>query len=219
MKKIFMMICIALLTSSAFADTKPKTDMEKTSYVFGHNVGANMNKSNMEIDIENFIKGMKEGLSGNKSMFSQAESKEIIISFQNSIKAAKIKKNKADEERFLTANLLKEGVEKTKSGLQYKIIKEGTGKTPTQANKVTVHYKGTKLSGQTFDSSYNRGKPITFQVTGVVKGWQEALLLMKEGAKWQLFIPSRLAYGKRGAGRSIGPGEMLLFDIELISIQ
>ncbi|MCP3927002.1 MAG: FKBP-type peptidyl-prolyl cis-trans isomerase [Desulfobacterales bacterium] len=193
--------------------------MEKSSYAFGHNVGANMNKGNIEVDIENFIKGMKAGLSGKKSMFSQAESKEIMIRFQKSLMDAKFNKNKAKEEQFLTANLLKEGIKETQSGLQYKVIKKGTGKTPTQTNKVTVHYKGTKLSGQTFDSSYNRGKPITFQVTGVVKGWQEALLLMREGAKWQLFIPSRLAYGKRGAGRSIGPGEMLLFDIELISVQ
>ena len=128
-------------------------------------------------------------------------------------------KNKADGEKFLVENARKEGVTTLPSGLQYKEIKAGKGKSPKATDTVTTHYKGTLIDGMEFDSSYKRGEPATFPVSGVIPGWTEALQLMKEGAKWQLFLPSNLAYGERGAGRDIGPNATLIFEVELISVK
>jgi FKBP-type peptidyl-prolyl cis-trans isomerase FklB len=217
--KRFMIILCATLISTGFAYAeKPQSEKDKVSYVFGHNVGENMKKSNMELDIDFFIMGLTSGLAGNESLFTKEEAKDLLIRFQQQMAAAKFNKNKEKEDQFLTTNSMKKGINQTTSGLQYKIIKEGSGKKPALTSKVTVHYKGTLLSGKVFDSSYKRGKPATFPLNGVVKGWQEALQLMKEGAKWRLFIPAKLGYGKRGAGRIIGPGAMLIFDIELIKV-
>jgi FKBP-type peptidyl-prolyl cis-trans isomerase FklB len=128
-------------------------------------------------------------------------------------------KNKADGEKFLAENAKKEGVKTLPSGLQYKEIAPGTGKSPKATDTVTTHYKGTLIDGTEFDSSHKRGQPATFQVSGVIPGWTEALQSMKEGAKWQLFVPSNLAYGERGAGREIGPNAALIFEVELISVK
>lgn len=128
-------------------------------------------------------------------------------------------KNIKEGEEFLAANKEKEGVITTASGLQYKVITEGTGRTPKATDTVETNYRGTLIDGKEFDSSYSRGQTATFPVSGVIKGWTEALLLMKEGAKWQLFIPPDLAYGARGAGGDIGPNATLIFDIELIAIK
>jgi len=128
-------------------------------------------------------------------------------------------KNKADGEKFLAENAKNEGVKSLPSGLQYKEITPGKGKSPKATDTVTTHYKGTLIDGTEFDSSYKRGEPATFPVSGVISGWTEALQLMKEGAKWQLFIPSDLAYGERGAGRDIGPNATLIFEVELISVK
>jgi FKBP-type peptidyl-prolyl cis-trans isomerase FklB len=127
-------------------------------------------------------------------------------------------KNREDGAAFLAANKSKAGVVTTDSGLQYKILTQGEGSTPKQNDKVTVHYSGTLLDGTEFDSSYKRGKPATFQVNGVIRGWTEALQLMSVGSKYRLFIPADLAYGQRGAGQKIGPNTMLIFDVELLSI-
>jgi len=128
-------------------------------------------------------------------------------------------KNKAAGEAFLAENAKKEGVKVTKSGLQYKIIEEGEGPSPGPSDMATVNYRGTLIDGTQFDSSYDRGQPATFPVGGVIAGWTEALQLMKPGAKWQLFIPSDLAYGERGAGKDIGPNSTLVFDVELLSVE
>jgi FKBP-type peptidyl-prolyl cis-trans isomerase FklB len=128
-------------------------------------------------------------------------------------------KNKADGEKFLAENAKKEGVKSLPSGLQYKEITPGKGKSPKATDTVTTHYKGTLIDGTEFDSSYKRGEPVSFPVSGVIAGWTEALQLMKEGAKWELFIPSNLAYGERGAGRDIGPNATLIFEVELISVK
>jgi len=128
-------------------------------------------------------------------------------------------KNRKEGEAFLAANKKKEGVKTLASGLQYKVIKPGTGKKPKSTDTVTTHYRGTLIDGTEFDSSYNRGQPATFPVHGVIPGWTEALQLMEEGAKWQLFIPSKLGYGERGAGQAIGPNATLIFEVELVSVQ
>jgi FKBP-type peptidyl-prolyl cis-trans isomerase FklB len=127
-------------------------------------------------------------------------------------------KNKKEGEEYLAENKKKEGIITTQSGLQYKVLKKGTGKIPKSTDTVTVNYRGTLIDGTEFDSSYRRGQPASFKVNGVIRGWTEALQLMKEGAKWQLYIPSNLAYGERGAGRNIGPNSTLIFEVELISI-
>ena len=127
-------------------------------------------------------------------------------------------KNYKAGQDFLAENKKKDGVKTTKSGLQYKVVKSGEGKTPKASDKVVAHYEGRLISGKVFDSSIKRGSPATFPVNGVIKGWQEALQLMKEGDKWQVFIPSELAYGEKGVGRNIGPNEALIFDIELIKV-
>jgi FKBP-type peptidyl-prolyl cis-trans isomerase FklB len=128
-------------------------------------------------------------------------------------------KNKKEGEAFLSENRKKEGIKALPSGLQYKVVKAGTGKKPKSTDTVTTHYRGTLIDGTEFDSSYRRGQPASFPVSGVIAGWTEALQLMEEGAKWQLFIPPNLAYGERGAGSQIGPNATLIFEIELISIQ
>jgi FKBP-type peptidyl-prolyl cis-trans isomerase FklB len=142
-----------------------------------------------------------------------------MAAFQKEMIAKLGEKNKAEGEAFLAENKKKEGVKTLPSGLQYKVIKAGTGKKPKVTDTVTTHYRGTLMNGTEFDSSYRRGQPVSFQVNGVIPGWTEALQLMEEGAKWQLFIPSNLAYGERGAGRDIGPNATLVFEIELLSIE
>ena len=127
-------------------------------------------------------------------------------------------KNKKAGEEFLAANKVKEGIVTTESGLQYRVINEGSGPKPTETDNVTVHYKGTLIDGEEFDSSYKRNQPATFPVNGVIKGWTEALQLMSKGSKWELFIPSEIAYGPNGAGGAIGPNEVLIFEVELIDI-
>jgi FKBP-type peptidyl-prolyl cis-trans isomerase FklB len=144
--------------------------------------------------------------------------KEVMAKQQEAVKKLG-EKNKAEGEAFLAENKKKEGVTTLPSGLQYKAVKAGSGKKPKATDTVTVHYRGTSIDGTEFDSSYRRGQPVSFPVNGVIPGWTEALQLMEEGAKWQVFIPSGLAYAERGAGREIGPNAALIFEIELISIQ
>lgn len=144
--------------------------------------------------------------------------KEMMAKQQAQMKT-KGEKNKKEGDAFLAENKDKKGIVSLPSGLQYKVIKEGEGDTPKATDKVTVHYRGTLIDGTEFDSSYGRGEPATFPVNGVIPGWTEALQLMNAGSKWQLFIPSKLAYGERGAGGKIGPNSTLIFDVELISIQ
>ena len=149
---------------------------------------------------------------------NRPEIKEMIATHAEAMKSLE-EKNKKDEETFLADNEKKEGVKTLPSGLQYKVIQAGTGKKPNLTDTVMVHYRGTLVDGIEFDSSYRRGQPATFPVSGVIPGWTEALQLMEVGSKWQLFVPSKLAYGERGAGRSIEPNATLIFEIELISIQ
>jgi FKBP-type peptidyl-prolyl cis-trans isomerase FklB len=157
---------------------------------------------------------------------TEQEVNETLTAFQKEMAAQQaernkilVEKNKKEGEIFLAENKKKEGVVTLPSGLQYKVIKEGTGETPKLTDTVTVNYSGTLIEGTEFDSSYRRGQPATFPVKGVIAGWTEALQLMKVGSKWQLFIPSNLAYGERGAGRDIGPNTTLIFDVELLSIK
>jgi len=203
-----------------------KTEKDKLSYTFGANFGKSLKQQEIEINTDIFIKGMKDGFSGGKMLLSDQEMKDTMTSFQKEMASKQAEKrkdlgekNKKEGEAFLAANKTKEGIKTLPSGLQYKVITEGTGKTPKATDSVVTNYRGTLIDGTEFDSSYQRKSPATFKVNGVIKGWTEALQLMKEGAKWQLFVPSELAYGERGAGPNIGPNAVLIFEIELVSMK
>ena len=173
-----------------------------------------------------FVRGMKEAISGTKAVLPDSEMTSAMMAFQQSMMAKQQAATKAiaeqkqkEGEAFLAANAKKDSVKVLPSGLQYKILREGTGTMPTVKDTVTTHYRGRLIDGKVFDESYGRGEPISFPVTGVIKGWTEALQLMKVGAKWELYIPASLAYGERGAGQMIGPNETLVFEIELLGVK
>jgi FKBP-type peptidyl-prolyl cis-trans isomerase FklB len=228
--KIKMVVILGILflvsQRSLEASLVLKNQKDKISYIIGMDIGNNLKNQSIEIDPEILLKGVKDALSGEKPLMSEQEIRETVTAFQ---KEAKVKqeemakkageKNKKEGDAFLAENKKKEGVKTLASGLQYKVIKAGTGKKPKLTDTVTTHYRGTLIDGAEFDSSYRRGQPASFPVNGVILGWTEALQLMEEGAKWQLFIPPQLAYGERGAGNVIGPNSTLIFEIELISIQ
>lgn len=199
-----------------------KSQKDKVSYIIGMDIGTNLKKQSIDIDTNILVKGMKDALSGGKPLLTEQEIQETMVALQKEMMAKQTelaKKNKEQGEAFLAENKKKEGVKVLPSGLQYKVIKAGTGKKPKINETVTAHYRGTLIDGMEFDSSYKRGQPVSFPVSGVIPGWTEALQLMGEGAKWQLFIPPNLAYGEKGAGRDIGPNATLIFEVELISIQ
>lgn len=219
---------IVLLASQVNAGEKLvlKDQKDKVSYSMGINIGSNLKRQSVDINPDALIQGVKDALSGGKTLMTEQEVNETIMTFQKEMIAkqqARLKelgeKNKKEGEAFLAENKKKEGVITLPSGLQYKVIKEGDGKIPKLTDTVTIHYRGTLIDGTEFDSSYKRGQPATFPIKGIIAGFSEALQLMKVGSKWQLFIPSNLAYGERGAGDDIGPNTTLIFEIELISIK
>lgn len=203
-----------------------KSQKEKISYIIGMDIGNNLKKQSIDVDPDIFFKGLKDALSGGKPLMSEGEVREVTTAFRQEImsrqaeEAKKLSgKNKKEGDAFLAENSRKEGIKTLPSGLQYKVITGGTGRLPKATDVVNVNYRGTLIDGTEFDSSYKRGQPATFPVNGVIPGWTEALQLMKEGAKWQLFIPANLAYGEKGAGNIIGPNATLIFEVELISIK
>ena len=222
--RVIVMLGILFLVSQVNAEEKLvlKNQKEKVSYIIGMDIGGDLKKQSIDIDPNILSKGIQDALGGAKSLLTDQEIQETMVAFKNErmTKQEEIaKKNKSDGEAFLAENKKKEGVKTLLSGLQYKVIKAGTGKKPELDDTVAANYRGTLLDGTEFDSSYKRGQPVSFQVSGVIPGWTEALQLMEEGAKWQLFVPSNLAYGQRGAGGVIGPNAALIFEIELVSIQ
>ena len=205
-----------------------KTQKDKVSYALGANLGMNLHKESVEVDTAIVLRGLKDALAGGKLLLTDDEAKAALTQLQTDLRNKQMEKmkeaadlNKKAGTEFLEANKAKEGVVTLPSGLQYKILNEGTGPKPTAADTVSCNYRGTLLNGTEFDSSYKRGQPASFPVTGVIKGWTEALQLMPVGSKWQLFIASDLAYGDRGADprSGIGPGATLIFEVELLSIQ
>jgi FKBP-type peptidyl-prolyl cis-trans isomerase FklB len=203
-----------------------KDSKDKVSYAIGLDVGNAMKKQAIDINTDIFMRGLKDAIAGEKKLMTDDEIRETMTAFSHEMaekqkeKMKKLgEKNKEEGETFLAENKKKEGVKTLGSGLQYKVITEGAGKTPKATDTVTVNYRGTLVDGTEFDSSYKRGQPATFPVNGVIRGWTEALQLMKEGAKWQLFIPSDLAYGDKGAGGMIGANAVLIFEVELISVK
>lgn len=199
---------------------------QKISYIIGRDMAANFTKQGIEIEAAALSMGLQEALKGAPSQLSQEEIQSCMMQLQLQMQekqqataGASGEQNKKDGEVFLKENKEKEGVQTLASGLQYQILKSGSGQMPSASSTVTTHYHGTLIDGTVFDSSYERGEPATFPVNGVIAGWTEALQLMKEGDKWRLFIPSNLAYGTRGAGADIGPHATLIFDVELLKVQ
>jgi FKBP-type peptidyl-prolyl cis-trans isomerase FklB len=220
--------CTFLFTlgmSDVFAETTD-TFNQDVSYILGRSVVNDLKNRNVELNKESFIEGINTELAGKPSKFTEVQSKELLQKFstkmQEQAKEEMSKnaiENKSKGEKFLLDNSSKQGVIKLPSGLQYKIITEGKGESPKLTDSVVAHYRGTHLDGKEFDSSYTRGKPAEFPLGGLIKGWQEALQLMKPGSKWEIVVPATLAYGDTGAGGSIEPGETLQFTIELIEVK
>ena len=206
------------------------TRKEKFSYALGMDigtqVGGGLKKQSVQVDWNLTSEGLKDAMSGGKTRLTQEEAKAVLDEVQSEVRKQQQAKaqqaaatNKAEGEKFLAANKAKEGVITLPSGLQYKILKAGTGPKPSLSDQVVCNYRGTLINGTEFDSSYKRGQPATFGVGQVIKGWTEALQLMPVGSKWQLFIPSSLAYGERPDPRSgIEPNATLIFEVELLSI-
>lgn len=209
------------------------SEKDRISYGIGMDIGRNITNRQVDINPEALAAGLKAIVSGTKPLLTDEQYREAMAALQAQMQAKQSErmkqmdvrnkelseKTKKEGEAFLAANKAKEGVVTTASGLQYKIIVTGTGPKPTASDTVIAHYRGTLIDGTEFDSSYKRGEPTEFAVTKVIKGWTEALQLMPVGSKWQLFIPSQLAYGDTGSRPKIGPGATLLFDIELIGIK
>ncbi|MET4073315.1 FKBP-type peptidyl-prolyl cis-trans isomerase FklB [Hymenobacter sp. UYCo722] len=200
----------------------------QVSYIIGRDLARNFAQQGLELDVDTLAGALKEGLQGLPSRLTQEQMQTAMQQLQeqmggpdendNSQDPETMNNNKAEGEAFLAENAGKAGVTTLPSGLQYEVITEGTGAKPSLKSSVTTHYHGTLINGTVFDSSYQRGQPATFPVNGVIAGWTEALQLMPEGSKYRLYIPSDLAYGKRGAGRDIPGDTALIFDVELLKV-
>lgn len=203
-----------------------KTRQDSVSYALGLNIGQSLKMQNIEADPGVIAAAMRDVLDSNDLKLTEEQAQEIWMSYQQELMAkaeaerqASGGKNQEAGAKFLAENKGKEGVVTTESGLQYKVITMGDGPKPTSSDKVKVHYRGTLIDGKQFDSSYDRGEPAVFPVTGVISGWTEVLQLMPVGSKWEVYIPSNLAYGERGAGQDIGPNSTLIFTVELLGIE
>jgi FKBP-type peptidyl-prolyl cis-trans isomerase len=198
----------------------------KISYILGTNIGRNIKRDELELDLDALTAGIKDAVTGNQSRLSDEEAKAAMDKFEKEMQAKQEKsdadkggKNTTEGNEFLAKNAKREGVVTTASGLQYEVLKKGVGPKPKATDTVKVHYHGTLIDGKVFDSSVERGQPATFGVSQVIPGWVEAIQLMPVGSKWKLFIPSKLAYGERGFGEDIGPNATLIFEVELLGIE
>jgi UDP-GlcNAc:undecaprenyl-phosphate/decaprenyl-phosphate GlcNAc-1-phosphate transferase len=227
--KLLPVLAILLLSECLQAQEPPvlKTEVDKVNYGIGVGVARNFVNQGLDVNLELVIRGMRDMHSGATLLMTEEELAKTMNAFQKELRlrqaeAAKVaaENNKKEGEAFLAENSKKEGMTVLPSGLQYRILKAGDGKIPTSADSVECHYRGTFIDGKEFDNSYKMGKPVAFKVQGgIIPGWSEALKLMPVGSKWQVFLPSRLAYGERGAGSQIGPNTALIFEIELLSIK
>ena len=212
---------LGVIGNQAQETTPFKDQKSKASYGIGLNIGASLKQQGLQLDLNALSQGVKDALSGAKRQLSEEEIRAALSALQaemankgQELAAA----NKVEGEAYLKANGSKEGVQSLPSGLQYKITKAGAGAKPSATDTVRTHYRGTLIDGTEFDSSYTDGEPVTFPVNGVIPGWTEALQLMPVGSKWQLYVPSNLAYGERGHG-PIPPNATLIFDVELLGIE
>ena len=232
---LFMSVVMLAVTTMVSAQDKPaakkpgtpalKTTIEQASYAIGVDIGKNLKGAGVEVNANLVAKGIMDALAGGKLLLSDAEMRNAITALQREMTAQREAKRAIDAEKnategkaFLAANKKKAGVKTTASGLQYKVIKAGKGASPKATDQVKTHYEGRLINGKVFDSSYKRGEPATFPVNGVIKGWTEALQLMKVGSQWELYVPAELGYGARGTGADIGPNSTLIFKVELLEV-
>ena len=221
---VFTVFGLLFAVVTALSQEKPsqlKDTKDKASYSIGLNIGTNLKRQNVELNTDALMTGLKDGISGQKPLLNEQEVREAMLALQKDMQQkqeAAAQKNAKDGVKFLADNKAKAGVKATASGLQYKVEKDGKGAQPKADDTVTVNYRGTLIDGTEFDSSYKRGQPATFPVNGVIKGWTEALQLMKAGSKYQLFIPADLAYGPAGRP-TIPPNSTLIFEVELLDVK
>ena len=223
MKKKFYITLIIFLTinliNKSMSAQKLKNEIDSVSYSLGVNIGENIKNQFPDVDLKNFESGIRDVLSEKKEpKIKGADAQKIIKKYFIKAQDKATKQRTKEGEKFLAENAKRKEVIVLESGLQYEILKNGNGPKPSLNDQVTTHYHGTLIDGTVFDSSVERGQPATFPVSGVIKGWTEALQLMEVGSKWKLFIPYNLAYGEKGAGAQIGPYTTLIFEVELIKI-
>jgi len=224
MKKFIVIVSASLLALPLLGQEKSpqlKDQKDKVSYSIGMNIGANLVKQKVDINPDILAAGIKDMLAG-KPQLTPDQVKEVMAQFEKDMEAKQKQageKNKTEGAKFLEDNKKKPDVKNTASGLQYKVIKEGTGEKPKATDTVSVNYRGTLIDGTEFDSSYKRGQPATFPLNGVIKGWTEGLQLMKTGSKYQLFVPASLAYGERAVSPELGANATLIFEVELLEIK
>ena len=227
-----IMLSAFLLIGQGGAEEQPKaknttmSEKEKLGYSLGYKTGKDMRTGPVDIDLETYVKGLRDGHRGEEASMTDQEMRKTLSALQKELKAKqgeKMKglseKNKKEGGAFLGENAKKEGVVTLSGGLQYKVMKEGTGKSPSKTDKVKVHYRGTFINGTEFHNTFKSGKPVIHDVSKFIKGMSEALQLMKEGSKWMLFVPSNLAYSEKGFRGVVGPNQTLIFEVELISVE
>jgi len=222
MKKLIVTLgVLSAATFSANAQIKLKSTLDSISYSIGVNIARSLQQQSLDsIDPYIMVKGINDLLGSRQLDVEESKGGMLIQRYMQDTKNKKLNENKGISEKFLAQNKTKKGIITTASGLQYEILTKGTGPIPKSTDKVTVHYVGTLIDGRKFDSSIDRGQPATFPVTGVIKGWVEALQMMPVGSKWKLYIPSDLAYGQNPQpGGIIEPNMALLFEVELIKIE
>ena len=236
MRRVWVtVLCHLILVSGAAAADKPvakdqkapvlKDQKAKDGYAIGYQIGEDFKRHKLPVDPDMFARGIRDALKQRKPLMSPEERRATLLDLEKRVRTAqqqmlqeKAAQNLAASDKFLAENSTKEGVQTLPSGLQYRVIQEGSGPTPKPTETVTVHYRGALIDGTEFDSSYRRGAPATLPVEGLIPGWTEALQLMKTGSKWEIFIPPQLAYGDQSPGPLIGPNSALIFEVELLSI-
>ena len=202
-----------------------ETEQQKVSYSLGVDVGSSLRQQGLDIQPDLFVRGFRDGLTGAQPLLTEQQRMQTLMAFQQKLRqerqqeqAQAAESNLQNAKEFLEENKDEEGIKTTESGLQYKVVEEGTGQSPVAEDTVRVHYRGTLLNGSEFDSSYSRGEPTEFQVGQVIPGWREAVKMMKVGGHWKLWVPPDLAYGEQGVPPAIGPNELLIFDVKLLDI-
>jgi FKBP-type peptidyl-prolyl cis-trans isomerase FklB len=227
---LLMLTSLLLLTASNLFAAEPgkalETQKDKESYSIGYQVGQSMKADGVEVDFDKLIHGLQDAINDREPRLSTEEMRKLIVDLKKKSREAQMRKvqerivqDAQESEKFLAKNMKKEGVKTTDSGLQYKVLREGTGVTPGAEDFVKVNYRGTFIDGKEFDSSHAKGEPQIIRVDGVIKGWTEALPMMKVGSKWQLFVPPDLAYGRSGLPNRIPPNKALIFEIELLGVE
>lgn len=222
---VVMGVLLLALQAGADEPGELKTEKDKLSYTIGVEVAKNFKLQEVDVNQDLLVKGLKDGFAGQKLLLTEQEMRTLSQTFQAELQQRMVVKyralateNKSKGAAFMVENRTKEGVTALPSGVQYKILKSGTGKKPADSDSVECHYRGTLINGTEFDAT-KPGKPATLKVAELIPGWKEVLKLMPANSKWQIFIPSNLAYGERGAGRDIGPNETLVFDLELVAVK